>query len=102
MQLGKGSARFQPAPGGILPPGQAWHSWAPFGLSRHAAGGHGRMPLPTGWKPALPNGNPIGVAEYQLQPKLPAELKGKLPTAKQLSDAMKGEMGRIKDELQRS
>ena len=47
-------------------------------------------------------GNPIGVAEYQLQPKLPAELKGKLPTAKQLVDAMKGEMGRMKDELQRS
>jgi len=34
-------------------------------------------------------GNPLGVAEYQLQPKLPAELKGKLPTAKQLADAMK-------------
>ena len=47
-------------------------------------------------------GNPIGVVEYQLQPKLPAELKGKLPTAKQLADAMKGEMGRMKDELQRS
>ena len=44
-------------------------------------------------------GNPIGVAEYQLRPKLPAELKGKLPTAKQLTDAMKGEMGRMKDEL---
>jgi predicted nuclease of restriction endonuclease-like (RecB) superfamily len=42
-------------------------------------------------------GNPIGVAEYQLQPKLPAELKGKLPTAKQLADAMKGEMERMKD-----
>lgn len=41
-------------------------------------------------------GNPIGVAEDQLQPKLPAELKGKLPTAKQLADAMKGEMGRMK------
>ena len=47
-------------------------------------------------------GNPIGVAEYQLQPKLPAELKRKLPTAKQLADAVKGEMGRMKDELQRS
>jgi hypothetical protein len=44
-------------------------------------------------------GNPIGVAEYQLQPKLPTELKGKLPTAKQLADAMKGEMGRMKAEL---
>ena len=52
--------------------------------------------------PSRPRGNPIGVAEDQLQPKLPAELKGKLPTAKQLADAMKGEMGRMKDELQRS
>lgn len=32
--------------------------------------------------------NPIGVAEYQLQPRLPAELKGKLPSAKQLADAV--------------
>ena len=63
--------------------------------------GHGGMPLPTGWKPALPNGNPIGVAEDQLQPKLPAKLKGKLPSAKQLADAVKGKMGRMKDKLQR-
>jgi predicted nuclease of restriction endonuclease-like (RecB) superfamily len=33
--------------------------------------------------------NPIGVAVYQLQSKLPAELKGKLPTAKQLSDVVR-------------
>ena len=33
--------------------------------------------------------NPIGVAEYELQPRLPAEFKGKLPTAKQLSDAVR-------------
>jgi predicted nuclease of restriction endonuclease-like (RecB) superfamily len=33
--------------------------------------------------------NPIGVAAYQLQSKLPGELKGKLPTAKQLSDAVR-------------
>lgn len=33
--------------------------------------------------------NPIGVAEYQLQPKLPPELKGKLPTAKQLAGVVK-------------
>ena len=39
-------------------------------------------------------GNPIGVAEYQLQPKLPADLRGKLHTAKQLVDAIKGELGR--------
>ncbi|MBI4026090.1 MAG: DUF1016 domain-containing protein [Verrucomicrobia bacterium] len=33
--------------------------------------------------------NPIGVAEYRLQPKLPAEFKGKLPSAKQLMDAVR-------------
>jgi len=33
--------------------------------------------------------NPIGVAEYQLQSKLPEEFKGKLPTAKQLTDAVR-------------
>ena len=33
--------------------------------------------------------NPIGVAQYQLQPRLPAEFKGRLPTAKQLTDAMR-------------
>jgi predicted nuclease of restriction endonuclease-like (RecB) superfamily len=33
--------------------------------------------------------NPIGVAEYQLQPRLPAEFKGKLPTAKQLADVVR-------------
>lgn len=34
-------------------------------------------------------GNPIGVANYQLQDKLPAEFKGKLPTAKQLADVVR-------------
>jgi predicted nuclease of restriction endonuclease-like (RecB) superfamily len=29
--------------------------------------------------------NPIGVAEYQLQPSLPAQLKGRLPSARQLA-----------------
>jgi predicted nuclease of restriction endonuclease-like (RecB) superfamily len=29
--------------------------------------------------------NPIGVAEYQLQPRLPAEFKGRLPSARQLA-----------------
>jgi predicted nuclease of restriction endonuclease-like (RecB) superfamily len=33
--------------------------------------------------------NPIGVAVYKLQSKLPGELKGKLPTARQLSDAVR-------------
>ena len=33
--------------------------------------------------------NSIGVAEYQLQAKLPAEFKGQLPTAKQLADAVR-------------
>ena len=37
--------------------------------------------------------NPIGVAVYQLQPKLPGELKGKLPTAKQLANIVRAEMG---------
>ena len=36
--------------------------------------------------------NPIGVAAYALQSKLPGELKGKLPTAKQLADIVRGEM----------
>jgi predicted nuclease of restriction endonuclease-like (RecB) superfamily len=36
--------------------------------------------------------NPIGVAEYQLQSKLPAELKGQMPTARQLSDAVRDAM----------
>ena len=33
--------------------------------------------------------NPIGVAEYQLQPRLPAELKGKLPSVRQLHEAVR-------------
>lgn len=33
--------------------------------------------------------NPIGVAEYQLQTRLPAEFQGRLPTAQQLSDAVR-------------
>jgi len=33
--------------------------------------------------------NPIGVAEYQLQSKLPAKFRGKLPTAKQLADVVR-------------
>ncbi len=37
--------------------------------------------------------NPIGVAAYELQPRLPGSLKGKLPTAKQLADIVRGEMG---------
>jgi len=37
--------------------------------------------------------NPIGVAAYELQSKLPGELKGKLPTAKQLADVVRMEMG---------
>ena len=36
--------------------------------------------------------NPIGVAAYQLQSKLPAELKGKLPTEKQLADVVRAEL----------
>lgn len=33
--------------------------------------------------------NPIGVVVYRLQSKLPSELKGKLPTVRQLSDAVR-------------
>jgi hypothetical protein len=33
--------------------------------------------------------NPIGVAEYQLKGALPARLRGKLPTTKQLEDALR-------------
>lgn len=33
--------------------------------------------------------NPIGVAEYQFQHRLPAEYKGRLPTARQLADAVR-------------
>ena len=36
--------------------------------------------------------NPIGVAAYQLQSKLPSDLKGKLPTAKQLAAIVRVEM----------
>ena len=36
--------------------------------------------------------NPVGVAAYALQSKLPGELKGKLPTAKQLADIVRAEM----------
>lgn len=38
--------------------------------------------------------NPIGVAEYQLKAALPARLRGKLPTAKQLEDAMRDRLPR--------
>lgn len=34
-------------------------------------------------------GNPIGVAEYQLVEQLPKEFKGKLPTARQLGEALR-------------
>jgi hypothetical protein len=33
--------------------------------------------------------NPIGVAEYQLQPRLPAQLKGRLPSARQLATVVR-------------
>lgn len=37
--------------------------------------------------------NPIGVAVYRLQSKLPGEMKGKLPTARQLAEVVRAEMG---------
>ena len=33
--------------------------------------------------------NPIGVAAYQLQPELPSDMRGKLPTARQLADVVR-------------
>ena len=41
--------------------------------------------------------NPIGVAAYELQSKLPGDLKGKLPSAKQLVDIVRSEM-RVENE----
>ena len=35
---------------------------------------------------------PIGVAEYHLKGALPARLRGKPPTAKQMEDALRGAM----------
>jgi predicted nuclease of restriction endonuclease-like (RecB) superfamily len=40
--------------------------------------------------------NPIGVAAYTLQSKLPGELKGKLPTAKQLAGIVRAELEEAK------
>jgi predicted nuclease of restriction endonuclease-like (RecB) superfamily len=40
--------------------------------------------------------NPIGVAEYQLQAKLPAEYKGRLPTRRQLADAVRSALPKEK------
>ena len=37
-------------------------------------------------------GNPIGVAQYELSDHLPAEFKGRLPSAKQLADALRAAM----------
>ena len=37
-------------------------------------------------------GNPIGVADYQLQSRLPSELKGKLPSAAALKNALKHDL----------
>jgi hypothetical protein len=44
--------------------------------------------------------NPIGVAEYYLQTKLPSEFKGKLPTARQLTEGIRSVLpGRSKDKI---
>ncbi len=40
--------------------------------------------------------NPIGVAEYQLQAKLPREFKGRLPSSKQLADAVRAALPKKK------
>ena len=44
------------------------------------------------WYALRTKANPIGVAAYALQSKLPGELKEKLPTAKQLADIVRAEM----------
>ncbi len=36
--------------------------------------------------------NPIGVAGYRLRAKLPADMKGRIPTARQLADVVRAEM----------
>ena len=41
--------------------------------------------------------NPIGVAEYQLQPTLPRALKGRLPTADQFREALRLPAERVKE-----
>jgi predicted nuclease of restriction endonuclease-like (RecB) superfamily len=41
--------------------------------------------------------NPIGVAEYHLQSKLPSEMKGKLPTARQLADVVRATLPEKKE-----
>ena len=41
--------------------------------------------------------NPIGVATYQLQSTLPAKLKGKLPTARQLADMVQATLAQGRD-----
>ena len=41
---------------------------------------------------AIKQANPIDVAAYASQSKLPGELNGKLPTAKQLADIVRAEM----------
>ena len=63
---------------------------AAFRLGRSALG-RARSNLPSRRKPT-----PSAWRNTNSNPNSPAELKGKLPTAKQLADAMKGEMGRMK------
>ncbi len=41
--------------------------------------------------------NPIGVAEYKLQSELPTQLQGKLPSARQLADALRSGLQKCRD-----
>jgi predicted nuclease of restriction endonuclease-like (RecB) superfamily len=43
--------------------------------------------------------NPIGVAEYKLQSRLPADMKGRLPTARQLADVVRAAMPPKREQL---
>lgn len=50
--------------------------------------GH-NLPILNKLKPLRTKASPIGVAAYKLHSKLPNQLKGKLPTARQLSDVVR-------------
>jgi predicted nuclease of restriction endonuclease-like (RecB) superfamily len=43
--------------------------------------------------------NPIGVAGYRLRARLPADLKGRLPTARQLADVVRAAMPSAREQL---
>ena len=70
-------------------PRWGWGSWGGRdpGVGRRSSG----QPWAGGRNP-FGIANPIGVAAYALQSKLPGKLKGKLPTAKQLAGIVRAEL----------